>query len=144
MAHTLALLISSHSAKDGVPLILSACVERMCFNQRFFPLQIQRIIFKYASKAVSDSFRICVFPLFIKMFQPGNFIFGNSDIFPFLRREGKSYKDEIFLLCTTLIGLSCSLLIMQIIFLYACVFGFISLHVYFEKTKTKMRCRGTF
>lgn len=53
--------------------------------------------------------------------------------FPFLWREGKSYNGELFLLCTILIWLSCILLIIQIIFLYPWVFGFISMHVHFGK-----------
>lgn len=59
----------------------------MFFKKRFFPLQMQCIIFKFAFKSATILFKICVFPLFIKMFQPGNFIFGNSDIFYFFWRE---------------------------------------------------------
>lgn len=63
---------------------------------------VQCLIFKYAFKSVSNLFRICVFPLFIKMFQPGNFIFGNSDIFSLLlKRIMKdfnilNYRDDTF------------------------------------------------
>lgn len=101
---------------------------------------VQCLIFKYAFKSVSNLFRICVFPLFIKMFQPGNFIFGNSDIFSLLlQRIRKDFnilnqRDDTFSASTALIRLGCFLhQIIQIIHLYLCVFEFVSLHVYFEK-----------